>query len=196
MFQFLRFSSTSDLRFHWFLLDFCGAGFFCGFLKGNSDIRWHRWHVTPLFGFVCLSLVAQTIRLSYFSPLPRIALWFESSAKKAFCSTKWSKCLFFLSTKTQHVWFNKKWPLSASNPVFFRNVKKQLGKSPFVALLSSCGSDSEKKNIDLCPCPTSDEVPRLRLVTWKQERQFQRYRWCKWTVFLRSNQRMGWTAQS
>lgn len=69
----------------------------------------------------------------------------------------------------------------------------------------------KKKNIDLCPCPTSDEVPRLRLVTWKQERQFQRYRGCKWTkrakalsldtrvvqlVFLRSNQRMGWTAQS
>lgn len=82
MFQFLRFSSTSDLRFHWFLLDFCGAGFFCGFWKGHNDIRWHRWHVTPLFGFVCLSLVAQTIRLSYFSPLPRIALWFESSARK------------------------------------------------------------------------------------------------------------------
>ena len=215
MFQFLRFSSTSDLRFHWFLLDFCGAGFFCGFWKGHNDIRWHRWHVTPLFGFVCLSLVAQTIRLSSFSPLPRIALWFESSAKKAFCSTKWSKSnlnvCFFRRPKLSTSGSTKSDPCPHRIQCFFAMWRNNWESHHSLPLLSSCGSDSEKKNIDLCPCPTSDEVPRLRLVTWKQERQFQRYRGCKWTkrakalsldtrvvqlVFLRSNQRMGWTAQS
>lgn len=153
-------------------------------------------------------------QLLFSTPTNRTLIRVECK-KKAFCSTKWSKSnlnvCFFRRPKLSTSGSTKSDPCPHRIQCFFAMWRNNWESHHSLPLLSSCGSDSEKKNIDLCPCPTSDEVPRLRLVTWKQERQFQRYRGCKWTkrakalsldtrvvqlVFLRSNQRMGWTAQS
>ena len=140
-----------------------------------------------LTGFVCLSLVAQTIRLNPFLHSNMRTLMRLECKKGVLLHQMFQiKSESLELSMNQPVWvrdpnlttlFFRRKKLSTSgstksdscrhriHSLFFGDVKKQLGKSPFVAgFFPRVAQSQKKKNIDLCPCPrTKCRVCALQL---------------------------------